>query len=230
MPVEIWSDVVCPWCYIGKRRFERALASFGHPVEVVWRSYELNPTAPPVREGSSAERVARKYGISVQEAAAQYQRISDLAAAEGLDYHLDRARWGRSFDAHRLLHLARERGIESAVKERFLAGYLQEGVAIGLPEELAPLAVSAGLDADEVEAVLSGDAYTEAVRAEEERALEIGITGVPFFVIDGRFAIPGAQDLETILAVLERAWKKRNAEVAAGADPSASPAPPAQLD
>jgi predicted DsbA family dithiol-disulfide isomerase len=216
MPAEIWSDVVCPWCYIGKRRFERALASFGHPVEVVWRSYELNPTAPPVREGSSAERVARKYGISVQEAAAQYQRITDLAAAEGLDYHLDRARWGRSFDAHRLLHLARERGIESAVKERFLAGYLQEGVAIGLPEELAPLAVSAGLDADEVEAVLSGDAYTEPVRAEEERALEIGITGVPFFVIDGRFAIPGAQDAETMLAVLNRAWEKRQAEVAAG--------------
>jgi predicted DsbA family dithiol-disulfide isomerase len=221
MPVEIWSDVVCPWCYIGKRRFERAVESFGHPVEVVWRSYELNPNAPPVRDGSSAERVARKYGITVEAAAAQYERITDLAAAEGLDYHLERARWGRSFDAHRLLHLARERGIGDAVKERFLAGYLQEGVAIGLPEELAPLAVSAGLDADEVAAVLSGDAYGEAVRADEERALEIGITGVPFFVIDGRFAIPGAQDRETMLAVLERAWAKRNAEAVTATDPSA---------
>ena len=211
LPVEIWSDVVCPWCYIGKRRFERALASFDHPVEITWRSYELNPNAPPVRDGSSAERIARKYGISVEAAAAQYERITDLAAAEGLDYHLDRARWGRSFDAHRLLHLARERGIESAVKERFLAGYLQEGVAIGLPEELAPLAVSAGLDAEEVAAVLSGDAYSAAVRADEERAVEIGITGVPFFVVDGRFAIPGAQDPETMLAVLERAWQKRQA-------------------
>ena len=211
MPVEIWSDVVCPWCYIGKRRFERALASFGHPVDIVWRSYELNPNAPPLREGSSAERVARKYGISVEAAAAQYERITELAAAEGLDYHLDRARWGRSFDAHRLLHFARERGIQDAVKERFLAGYLQEGVAIGLPEALGPLAVSAGLDADEVEAVLAGDAYTDEVRAEEERALEIGVSGVPFFVIDGRFAIPGAQDSETMLAVLERAWQKRMA-------------------
>jgi predicted DsbA family dithiol-disulfide isomerase len=228
LPVEIWSDVVCPWCYIGKRRFERAVASFGHPVEVVWRSYELNPAAPPVREGSSAERVARKYGISVQGAAAQYQRITDLAAAEGLDYHLDRVRWGRSFDAHRLLHLARERGIEGAVKERFLAGYLQEGVAIGLPEELAPLAVSAGLDADEVEAVLAGDAYGEAVHADEERAIEIGITGVPFFVIDGRFAIPGAQDRETMLAVLERAWEKRKADVVADTAPSAPPGAPAR--
>ena len=170
MQVEIWSDVVCPWCYIGKRRFEKALVSFAHPVEVVWRSYELNPDAPPVRDGSSVERIARKYGITVDEAAAQYQRITDLAAAEGLDYHLERARSGRSFDAHRLLHLARERGIQDAVKDRLLAGYLQEGVAIGLPSELAPLAVSAGLDADEVEAVLAGDTYGEAVRADEARA------------------------------------------------------------
>ena len=211
MRVEIWSDVVCPWRYIGKRRFETAVASFAHPVEITWRSYELNPNAPPVRDGSSAERVARKYGISVEQAAAQYERITDLAAAEGLDYHLDRARWGRSFDAHRLLHLARDRGIADAVKERFLAGYLQEGVAIGLPDELAPLAVAAGLDAAEVEAVLSGTAYTDEVRAEEERALEIGITGVPFFVVDGRFPISGAQDPETMLIVLERAWAKRNA-------------------
>jgi predicted DsbA family dithiol-disulfide isomerase len=220
MPVEIWSDVVCPWCFIGKRRFERALVSFGHPVDVRWRSYELNPNAPPVRDGSSAERVARKYGISVEAAAEQYQRITALAAAEGLDYHLDRARWGRSFDAHRLLHLARERGIQDAVKERFLAGYLQEGVAIGLPDELAPLAVSAGLDRDEVDTVLDDDAYGDEVRADEERAVEIGITGVPFFVVDGRFAIPGAQDVETMLAVLDRAWEKRTAAVGGAAPPA----------
>jgi predicted DsbA family dithiol-disulfide isomerase len=211
MPVEIWSDVVCPWCFIGKRRFERALESFGHPVEITWRSYELNPNAPPVRDGSSTERIARKYGISVEDAAAQHQRITDIAATLGLEYHLDRARWGRSFDAHRLLHLARERAIQDAVKERFLSGYLQEGVAIGLPEELAPLAVSAGLDASEVDAVLAGDAYADAVRADEERALEVGITGVPFFVVDGRFAIPGAQDSETMLSILERARAKRAA-------------------
>ncbi|MDQ1535015.1 MAG: hypothetical protein QOF28_2776 [Actinomycetota bacterium] len=209
MLVEIWSDVVCPWCYIGKRRFEKARASFDHPVEVVWRSYELNPGAPPVRDGSSVERIARKYGITVDEAATQYERITDLAAAEGLDYHLDRARSGRSFDAHRLLHLARERGIQDAVKERFLAGYLEEGVAIGLPSELAPLAVSAGLDADDVDAVLAGDTYGDAVRADEARADEIGVSGVPFFVIDGRFAIPGAQDPDTILATFERAWQRR---------------------
>ena len=209
MQVEIWSDVVCPWCYIGKRRFETAVASFGHPVEVVWRSYDLNPDAPAVRDGSYVERIARKYGIAVEQAAAQYQRITDLARAEGLDYHLERARSGRSFDAHRLLHLAQERGVQDVVKERLLAGYLQEGVAIGLVDELAPLAVSAGLDADEVQAVLAGDAYGDAVRADEARALELGITGVPFFLVDGRFPIAGAQDPETMLTVLARAWARR---------------------
>jgi predicted DsbA family dithiol-disulfide isomerase len=209
MQVQIWSDVVCPWCYIGKRRFETAVASFRHPVDVVWRSYELNPNAPPVREGSNVERIARKYGISVGQAAAQYRRITELARAEGLDYHLDRARAGSSFDAHRLLHLAGERGVQDAVKERFLAAYLEEGVAIGLPDQLVPLAVDAGLDAAEVEAVLAGDSYGDMVRADEAEAIEIGITGVPFFVIDGRFSIPGAQDPETMLRVLERAWEKR---------------------
>jgi predicted DsbA family dithiol-disulfide isomerase len=207
--VEIWSDVVCPWCYIGKRRFENAATRFGHPVEVVWRSYELNPDAPAVREGSYVERIARKYGVGVDQAERQHRRIAELARAEGLDYRLERARWGRSFDAHRLLHLARERGIQDAVKERMLAGYLQEEVAIGLEDELAPLAVSGGLDAHEVRAVLAGDAYSDAVRADEARAVELGITGVPFFVIDGRFPIAGAQDPDTILAVLTRAWQRR---------------------
>ena len=220
MQVEIWSDVVCPWCYIGKRRFETAVALFGHPVDVVWRSYELDPGAPARRDGSAVERIARKYGISVQEAQTRYQHITDLAGAEGLDYHLERARSGRSFDAHRLLHLARERGIQDAVKERFLAGYLQEGVAIGIPDEVGLLAVSAGLDAAEVEAVLAGDAYGEEVRADEARANDIGITGVPFFVIDERFAIPGAQDPATILSVLERAWQRRTPQVVEGTDRS----------
>jgi predicted DsbA family dithiol-disulfide isomerase len=209
MLVQIWSDVVCPWCYIGKRRFESAVASFEHPVEVIWRSFELNPNAPPVRDGSNVERMARKYGIPVGQAAAQYRRITELARAEGLDYHLDRARAGSSFDAHRLLHLAGERGVQDAVKERFLAAYLEEGVAIGLTDELVPVAVGAGLDAAEVDAVLAGDTYGDTVRADEAEAIDIGITGVPFFVIDGRFSIPGAQDPDTILRVLERAWAKR---------------------
>ena len=191
-------------------------------MEVVWRSYELDPGAPPVRSGSTLERIARKYGMTVEEAARQHRHISDLAAAEGLDYHLEQARSGRSFDAHRLLHLAGERGIQDAVKERLLAGYLQEGVAIGLPGELAPLAVSAGLDAGEVEAVLASDEYSDDVRRDEARANEIGITGVPFFVFDGLFAIPGAQDAETIRLILERAWERRPPVVVSGGDRTAA--------
>jgi predicted DsbA family dithiol-disulfide isomerase len=218
--VEIWSDVVCPWCYIGKRRFETAVASFGHPVEVTWRSYELDPAAPPLRPGSSIERIASKYGMTTQEAAAQHRRITDLAAAEGLDYHLERTRSGRSFDAHRLLHLARERGIQDAVKDRMLAGYLQEGVAIGRPEELVALAVSGGLAPNEVESVLAGDAFGDAVRADEAQATELGITGVPFFVIDRRFAISGAQDAGTIRLALEQAWAGRAPVPVGGGDPA----------
>ena len=195
--------------------------SFGHPVEVVWRSYELDPEAPRLRTGPSVERIARKYGITAAQAEAAQRRIIDVAATEGLDYHLDRARSGRSFDAHRLLHLAAERGVQDAVKERLLAGYLQEGVAIGLREELAPLAVSAGLDAEEVEAVLAGDAYADDVRADEARGMELGITGVPFFVIGGRFAIPGAQDPQTILATLDRAWHQLAPIVVGGTDTTA---------
>jgi predicted DsbA family dithiol-disulfide isomerase len=211
MRVEIWSDVVCPWCYIGKRRFERARAAVGHPVEVVWRSFELNPSAPRLGESGSYERIARKYGITVEQARQQYERITQLAAAEGLDYHLDRARSGSSFDAHRLIHLARLHGIQDAVKERLLAAYLQEGVAIGVPEELAPVAVSAGLAAADVDRVLGGDDFAAEVRADEDRALDIGVTGVPFFLVDGRAPIPGAQEVETFVAVLERAWQRRNA-------------------
>ena len=193
-----------------------AVAAFGHPVEVVWRSYE-NSTAVRHRYGRGRRLSAsRKYGMTVEEASAQHRRITDLAAAEGLDYHLERARSGRSFDAHRLLHLARDRGVQDAVKERLLAGYLQEGVAIGLPEELGPLAVSAGLEQGDVDAVLAGDAFGDAVRADEERAMELGITGVPFFVIGGRFAIPGAQDPETILTVLQRAWDRQVPVVVTG--------------
>ncbi|MHB1853903.1 MAG: DsbA family oxidoreductase, partial [Acidimicrobiales bacterium] len=206
-------DVVCPWCYLGKRRLGSALGQFEHAdeVEVHWRSFELDPNAPPEREGDPAERIARKYGVSADQARSASRRLTDLAAAEGLDYHLDRTRSGNSFDAHRLIHLGAERGIQDRVKERFLAAYLCEGRAIGRPEVLQAEAVSAGLDAAEVSAVLEGDAYGAEVRADEAEAREREVTGVPFFLVDGRFGIPGAQETETILAVLRRAWTKAEA-------------------
>jgi predicted DsbA family dithiol-disulfide isomerase len=206
--VEIWSDVVCPWCYIGKRRFERALESFDHAdeVEVVWRSYELDPSAPPRREGDPAARLARKYGLSVDRARAAQARITDLAALEGLDYHLDRAAGGNSLDAHRLIHLAQHHGLGDAMKERLLRAHLVEALPIGDRSTLVGLATEVGLDHDEVEQMLDGDELVDDVRADERRAVELDVTGVPFFLVDGRLGVPGAQDSELFLRTLDRAW------------------------
>lgn len=210
MRIDVWSDVVCPWCYIGKRRLERALGDFEHAdqVEVHWRSFELDPNAPSVRQGDPAQRLARKYGMSVEQARAANDRLTRLAAAEGLEYQLDTAQSGNSFDAHRLIHLAGSRGIQGQVKERLLAAYFTEGKAIGDPRVLEAEAEAAGLDRAEVRQVLAGDGFAEEVRADEAEAAEREITGVPFFLLGGRFGIPGAQEAETMLLALRRAWTR----------------------
>jgi predicted DsbA family dithiol-disulfide isomerase len=212
MQVDIFSDVVCPWCSVGKRRFEAALSRFEHAdeIDVVWRAYELDPQAPAVREGDYADRLARKYGMSRQQAVTAHERLTATAAAEGLDFHFERARPGNTFDAHRLLHYAREVGprVQDALKERLFRAYFTEGAAIGEPETLQRLATEVGLDEREVADILAGDRYAEDVRADEREALELGVSGVPFFVVDGKFGIAGAQDADTILNVLERAWTK----------------------
>jgi predicted DsbA family dithiol-disulfide isomerase len=211
MQVEIWSDVVCPWCYVGKRRFESALARFGarDDVDVVWRSFELDPDAPQQRELPSAEHLAQKYGMTIEQAEAANQRLTDLAAAEGLEYHLDRTAGGNSFDAHRLLHLAAASGRQDALKERLLRAYFTEGAAIGRPDVLELIAVDAGLDPVEVADVLAGEHFADEVRADEQRARALGINGVPFFAIDGRYGISGAQSSDLILSALEQAWSER---------------------
>lgn len=208
MNVEIWSDVVCPWCYIGKRRFERAVERFEHrdEVEVIWRSFELDPQAPRQRSGDPASRLAEKYGVTREEALAMNARVTGLAADEGLTYHLDVARSGNTFDAHRLLHLAADRGAQGALKERLLRAYFTESEAIGDAESLTMLAAEVGLDAGEVRAALDGDDYAEQVRADEQTAAALGIRGVPFFVIDRRYGVSGAQPPEVLLEALRRAW------------------------
>ena len=193
--VEIWSDVVCPWCYIGKRRFESALARFGHEVEVVWRSFELDPEAP-VRRGPTLEHLARKYGISEEQAAGMHQRMTALAAAEGIEFHLDETQGGNTFDAHRLLHLAKEHGKQGELKERLMRAYFTESEPVGERE--------VGL-ADAAE-VLASDAYADAVRADEREARLLGISAVPFFVIDRYYGIEGAQPADAILQALDGAW------------------------
>jgi predicted DsbA family dithiol-disulfide isomerase len=213
MKVEIWSDVVCPWCYIGKRRFEAALARFDHrdEVELVWRSFELDVSAPASGDepGTYAARLAGKYGCSVTEAQAMIDTMTDTAALEGLDFRFDLARPGNTFDAHRLLHLALEHGRQDALKERLDAATFTEGSPASDHGALRALAVEVGLPEVEVDAVLASDRYSEAVRADEEQARAYGISGVPFFVVDGRYGISGAQPADAVLQTLDKAWSER---------------------
>lgn len=211
MRVEIWSDVVCPWCGIGKAHLDAALVEFEHgdEVEVVWRSFELDPGAPPVKEGDYATLLARKYGTDLAGGEAMIARVTGAAANAGLTFNLARARPGNSFDAHRLVHRAAQRGIGTKVKERFLRGYLCETEAIGDHEVLERLAVDAGMDPDDVRDVLGSDAHADEVRADEAAAGRLGVSGVPTFLVDRRFAIGGAQPAEVILQTLRRAWDTR---------------------
>ena len=211
--IEVWSDVVCPWCYIGKRRLESALARFEHrdEVTVLWRSFELDPGAEREPEGTGAERLAAKYGMTVEEAAARQEQITKLAAEDGLEYHLDTAHGGNTFDAHRLIQLGKERGIQDAVKERLMRGYFTEGARIGDPEALVALGVDAGLDVEEARTVLASDAYAEAVREDEALAHQIGIQGVPFFVLNRRYGVSGAQPAEVLVQALEKAAESAEA-------------------
>ena len=212
LTVEIWSDVVCPWCYVGKRRFEHALERFTHrdQVELTWRSFELDPSAPPERSHSSAEHLAAKYGMSVEQAEASNAQMTELAASEGLEYHLDRTRGGNSFDAHRLIHLAAAHGRQDAMKERLMRAYFTDGEPVGDRDTLVRLAEDVGLDGGQARAALEGEVYADAVHADEELAARIGIRGVPYFVLDRRYGVSGAQPSELLLQALEKAWEARS--------------------
>jgi predicted DsbA family dithiol-disulfide isomerase len=214
--IDIWSDIACPWCYVGKRHLEAALQQFPHrtAVQVVWRAFELDPSAPREREHTSsyADRLAKKYGSSVREAQARIDRMIDIARADGLVFDFERIRPGNTFDAHRILRLAHDRGLQGAVKERFLRGYMSEGEPIGRPDALLRMATEGGLDPDTVRATLATDDYTREVRQDEAEAHELGIEGVPFFILGGRYAISGAQPAELMLRALHRAWREIEAK------------------
>ncbi|MEO5711378.1 MAG: DsbA family oxidoreductase [Nocardioidaceae bacterium] len=216
MKVEIWSDVVCPWCYIGKRRFEAALARFAHrdDIEVEWRSFQLDPSTESVSvagEGPGhAAVIAAKYGMPLPQAQEAIASMTQAAAGEGLDFHLDRSLRSNTFDAHRLIHLAAEHGIQDAAKERFMRAYFTEGEPVGDRDALVRLAVDVGLERDEVERLLDGDQHADAVRSDVAEARSLGITGVPFFVVDRKYGVSGAQPADQLLAVLERAWSERS--------------------
>ena len=210
MKVEIWSDVVCPWCYIGKRRFEAALAQFPHrdDVEVEWKAFELDPNSVSgtAHEGDYAGRLARKYGMDVAQARQMLDSMTATAAAEGLDFHFERAVRANTVDAHQVIHLAGLRGVQDAVKERLLRAYFTEGEAVADRETLVRLGADAGLEVDEVRAALEGQTYLANVRHDEQEAAAFEISGVPFFVIDRKYGVSGAQPAAALLQVLEQAW------------------------
>jgi predicted DsbA family dithiol-disulfide isomerase len=215
--VEIWSDIACPWCYIGKRRFEAALAEFPHreEVEVRWRSFELDPAAPREREGDRVEHLARKYGTTREQAEAMHDRMAGIAADEGLEFRFDIARSGNTFDAHRLTHLAAAHGLQDAMKERLFRAYLTEGEAIGEPAVLERLGLEVGLPENELREILGGDRFASEVRDDEGTAAALGITAVPFFVVDRAIAASGAQPPPLLRELLDRAWSQRSAAPAA---------------
>ena len=208
MIVEIWSDVVCPWCYIGKRRFEHALEQFEHrqEVEVVWRSYELDPTASADSHVDLAQHLATKYGTDRTVALTMMDRVSEVAASVGLTYRFDLAKRSSTFDAHRLIHLAAASGHADAMKERLMQAYFTEGADVADRDTLMSLGEAVGLDIARLEEVIDGDRYETEVRLDEMTAKEFGITGVPCFVIDRAFALSGAQESSTILEALCEAW------------------------
>ena len=211
MDVEIWSDIACPWCYIGKRRFEAALAGFEHrdDIRVTWRSFELDPSAPPEREGDRAARIAEKYWITVDRAREMERTVTDAAAGEGLDFHLDIQRSGATFDGHRVIHLAAEHGLQDAMKERLLHAYFTEGRLMSDRDTLVGLAVEVGLSEDEVREMLAGDRFAAEVRDDERLAGQFGISAVPTFVVDRALGASGAHPADAMLELLRQGWERR---------------------
>jgi predicted DsbA family dithiol-disulfide isomerase len=204
--VDIWSDVVCPWCYIGKRRFERALDELGDEVDVefTYHAFQLDPTASPGKSQPVAEAYARKFG-GPERARAMIDRVTSIAADEGLEFRLDRALRANTLQAHRLLWLADQPGsptTQAAMKERLLRAYFHDGLDIGDPDVLAGCAAELGFERDAVAELLDSSTGVDEVRADIEQAAELGITAVPTYVVNGQWAIPGAQDTETFVAVL----------------------------
>ena len=204
MRVDIWSDLVCPWCYIGKRRFETALAAFPEheKVEVVHRAFQLDPTMPKGRLFRHRDVLMRKYGMSEPQVAAAQARLEEVAAVEGLEYHLAESHTGNTLDAHRLVHLAAEQGIQDAVIERLFRAHFTELRSLFDDESLVALAGEAGLQ--DAESVLASDRYTDIVTADHQQANALGANGVPYFVFDGRYSVSGAQGAGVFAEALSR--------------------------
>ena len=209
MRVDIWGDIVCPWCYIGERRFSRGLAGFEHydEVDVVYRSFELDPSIPKGQATPVLDMLAAKHGLSRAEAGQAEARVAALAAADDLGFTSDRAT-GNTFDAHRLVHLGRERGAAGPLLQRLYHAYFAEGRPVFDVSTLVGVAAEAGLDPDRTRQALEDGSYGEAVRADEDEARALGITRVPFYVIDRKYGVSGAQPAEAFTQALQQIWAR----------------------
>jgi predicted DsbA family dithiol-disulfide isomerase len=211
MELEIWSDIACPWCYIGKHRLATALSRFeqADALTVRWRSFELDPDAPAQREGDLPGLLARKYRMTLEQAQESQRSLTATAAAEGLSFRLDIARSGNTFDGHRLVHLAAEHGAQDAMKERLMQAYFTEGRLISDPETLLAMGAEVDIPTNEIEELLAGDRFVDDVRADEQAATQLGISGVPTFILDRKVGVTGAQPPEIILEMLRQGWARR---------------------
>jgi predicted DsbA family dithiol-disulfide isomerase len=209
--VDIWSDIACPWCYIGKRKFERGAELFDGDVEVEYHSFELSPDTPVDFEGSEVEFLAGHKRIPEQVARQMIERVTGIAEQVGLHYDYDALQHTNTVKAHELLQFAKTKGLQLELKERLLKAYFEEGRHVGRDEDLADLAAEAGLDREEALAALRANRYLPAVRADQDLAREYGIQGVPFFVIDGKYGVSGAQEAETFANVLQQVRIEKDA-------------------
>jgi predicted DsbA family dithiol-disulfide isomerase len=209
MKIDVWSDVVCPWCWLGKARLDSAVAAFPHPVEVVFRSFELDPRAPKERDVPTHEMLTKKYGLGRAQIDALHQRMHAMGLADGIEFRFDLTRTSNTFEAHEVIHHAHSQGKQKPMVDRLFRAQFHEGVRVGDRAELLRLAAEVGLDRAEVEAALDEQRFTAAVRADEEKAHTLGISGVPFYVVDGVYGVSGAQSVDVLRRVLEEAWSNR---------------------
>ena len=210
MKIEIWSDIACPWCAVGRGNLMKALAAYEKKdVDVLWRSFELNPAAPPKNEGDYVLLLAQKYGKTREDAQGWIDQMSERAAEVDVAFDFSKIQSGNTFDAHRLIHFAHQHGKQDAMKVRLLEAYFQEGILMSSVADLVRLAVEVGLDEAECKRVLESTEFADDVRKDEATASELGISGVPFFVVDGKYALSGAQPAEAFLSVFAEVEKGR---------------------
>ena len=207
--VDVWSDIACPWCYIGKRKFEAGVAAFGGQVEVEYHSFELAPDTPVDFDGSEVDFLVQHKGFPAEQIKPMLERVTGIAAEVGLDYDYDALQHTNTVKAHQLIHYAKAHGKQIEMKERLLRAYFVEGRHVGRDADLADLAAEIGLDRADALRALEADEYLDDVRADQQQAISYGIQGVPFFVIDGKYGVSGAQSPETFTGVLTKVTEER---------------------